>query len=225
MRTKVTLVLVFLNVALFFFIFKFERGWRTERASLEARRRVLGPESADIRTRLEGEGVDVVAGRGRLVGGRDVEITPADGEARTITADAVLLATGATPRVLPQAPPDGERILTWTQVYGLTELPERLVVVGSGVTGAEFAGAFNALGSDVVLVSSRDQVLPGEDPDAAAVIDEVFRGRGMTVLSRSRAQSARRAGDGVVVTLADGREVGYQWWNNDNPFAPGVVGA
>lgn len=92
-------------------------------------------------------------------------------------------------------------------MYDLDALPERLVVVGSGVTGAEFAGAYGALGCDVVLVSSRDQVLPSEDPDAAAVIEEVFRSRGMTVLGRSRAASVRRAGDGVVVTLTDGRTV------------------
>jgi dihydrolipoamide dehydrogenase len=119
----------------------------------------------------------------------------------------VLVATGAHPRVLPDAMPDGERILTWTQLYGLTDLPERLVVVGSGVTGAEFASAYDALGADVVLVSSRDRVLPGEDADAAEVIEEVFGRRGMTVMSRSRASSVKRNGDGVVVTLSDGRTV------------------
>ncbi len=81
------------------------------------------------------------------------------------------------------------------------------MVVGSGVTGAEFASAYDALGVDVVLVSSRDRVLPGEDGDAAEVIEDVFQRRGMTVLSRSRAASVVRSGDGVVVTLADGRTV------------------
>jgi dihydrolipoamide dehydrogenase len=103
--------------------------------------------------------------------------------------------------------PDGERILTWKQLYGLDELPERLVVVGSGVTGAEFAGAYNALGVDVTLVSSRDRVLPGEDPDAAAVLQDVFTRRGMTVLARSRMQSVERQDDIVAVTLTDGRVV------------------
>ena len=88
--------------------------------------------------------------------------------------------------------PDGERILTWQQIYSLDELPERLVVVGSGVTGAELAQAYLGLGSQVVLVSSRDRVLPGEDADAATVIEDVFRKRGMEVLGRSRV-AARRA--------------------------------
>jgi dihydrolipoamide dehydrogenase len=119
----------------------------------------------------------------------------------------ILIATGARPRELPEAKPDGERILTWTQLYGLTTLPERLIVVGSGVTGAEFASAYDALGCEVVLVSSRDRVLPGEDAEAAQVLEDVFTRRGMTVLSRSRAQSVARDGDQVRVTLTDGQTV------------------
>jgi len=117
------------------------------------------------------------------------------------------VATGARPRVVPGAEPDGERIVTWEQVYDLDVLPEKLIVVGSGVTGAEFASAYNALGSKVVLVSSREHVLPGEDADAAQVLEDVFRRRGMQVLSRSRAQAATRTADGVVVTLSDGTTV------------------
>jgi dihydrolipoamide dehydrogenase len=117
------------------------------------------------------------------------------------------VATGAHPRVLPSATPDGERILTWEQVYDLDEVPSRLVVVGSGVTGAEFASAYNALGVDVVLVSSREHVLPGEDHDAAEVLETVFARRGMTVLSRSRMESVTRDGDAVTVRLTDGRTV------------------
>ena len=164
-------------------------------------------QSADIRGRLEREGIRIVAGKGRLDGPAHVVAELADGTTEVLEADSILLALGATPRTLPTAVPDGERILTWTQMYNLRELPERLIVVGSGVTGAEFAGAYNALGSDVVLVSSRDRVLPGEDEDAAELLEGVFRSRGMTVLSRSRAASAVRTDDGVEVTLSDGRVV------------------
>jgi len=94
------------------------------------------------------------------------------------------------------AVPDGERILTWRHLYDLPDLPSHLVVIGSGVTGAEFAGAYRALGSEVTLVSSRDRVLPGEDADAAAVLEVVFRRRGITVLNRSRAESVTNTGDG-----------------------------
>jgi pyruvate/2-oxoglutarate dehydrogenase complex dihydrolipoamide dehydrogenase (E3) component len=162
-------------------------------------------QSADVAARLSREGVRLVAGTGRLDGPDRVVVGTADGADEVLAADVVLLATGAHPRELPSAPPDGERILTWTQLYALDALPERLVVVGSGVTGAEFASAYDALGSEVVLVSSRDRVLPGEDADAAEVLEAVFRRRGMTVLPRTRAAAVRRSADGVVVELADGR--------------------
>jgi len=165
-------------------------------------------QSADIAARLAAEGVTLVEGSARLktptVSGHRVAITTADGGSDELEADVVLLATGAAPRLLPTAMPDGERILTWHQVYDLAELPERLIVVGSGVTGAEFAGAYQALGSHVTLVSSRDRVLPGEDADAACVVEAVFTRRGMTVVNRARAAAVERTFDGVAVKLADG---------------------
>jgi dihydrolipoamide dehydrogenase len=164
-------------------------------------------QSDDVAARLEREGVRVVPGLGRLDGPSRVVAELPGGGSETVEADAVLVATGAHPRVLPDAAPDGERILSWEQVYSLDALPEHLVVVGSGVTGAEFASAYTALGSRVTLVSSRDRVLPGEDADAATVLEDVFRRRGMTVLSKARAKAVARDGAGVRVTLEDGRTV------------------
>jgi NAD(P)H dehydrogenase (quinone) len=164
-------------------------------------------QSSDIERRLTRDGVRIVVGRGRLDGPERVVVALADGGEEVLDAEAVLLATGAAPRTLPSAQPDGERILTWEQVYDLDAAPDKLIVVGSGVTGAEFASAYNALGVDVTLVSSRDRVLPGEDADAAEVIEQVFTRRGMTVLSKSRMESVTRDGDTVTVTLTDGRTV------------------
>ncbi len=164
-------------------------------------------QSDDIERRLARDGVRLLRGRGRLRSANEVAVTLPGGGTETLGADAVLLATGASPRILPTASPDGERILTWEQVYDLDEIPERLVVVGSGVTGAEFASAYNALGIDVVLVSSRERVLPGEDADAAEVLEDVLTRRGMTVLSKSRMASVSRENHLVTVTLTDGRTV------------------
>jgi len=157
-------------------------------------------QSADIAARVQAEGVEIIKARGRLV---DPQVVRAGD--RTIRADVVLIATGATPRILPGAEPDGERILTWRQLYDLDGLPEHLIVIGSGVTGAEFAGAYRSLGSEVTLVSSRDRMMPNEDADGAEVLEEVYRRRGMNVMGRSRAASVKRTADGVVVTLEDGR--------------------
>jgi dihydrolipoamide dehydrogenase len=183
-------------------------GVTVDIAKVNARVKALArAQSEDIERQLQREGIRILRGTGRLEGPDQVVATLTDGGTEVLPADVILIATGAHPRVLPHAQPDGERILTWEQVWDLDELPQRLVVVGSGVTGAEFAGAYNALGVDVVLVSSRDRVLPTEDADAASVIEDVFTRRGMTVLSRSRAERVERRGDGVVVTLTDGRVV------------------
>lgn len=170
-------------------------------------RHLARAQSEDVHRRLAAEGVDLVQGRGVLDGTGRVQVHGPDGALAPLPADFVLVAVGARPRQLAEAEPDGERILNWTQLYDLDALPERLVVVGSGVTGAEFASAYHALGSDVVLVSSRDRVLPGEDPDAARVLEEAFSRRGLEVLGKSRAARAERTADGVLVTLNDGRTV------------------
>lgn len=169
-------------------------------------KQLAADQSSDIAARLDRDGVRVLTGRGRLGPDMTVEVTT-DGGSETLEADAIILATGAAPRTLPSAQPDGERILTWEQVYDLTEVPEKLIVVGSGVTGAEFASAYLSLGIDVTLVSSRDRVLPGEDADASAVLEDVLTRRGMNVLGQSRMQSVTREGDTVTVTLTDGRTV------------------
>ena len=184
------------------------RGASTDMRAINER--ILGlaaAQSADIQARLETVGVRVLRGRGRLRSPVRVSVELDAGATEELAADIVLVATGSTPRVMDSALPDGERILTWQHIYALPEVPKRLIVVGSGVTGAELAHAYLGLGSEVVLVSSRDRVLPGEDADAAAVLENVFRRRGMEIMNRSRAAGVRRVGDGVVVTLEDGREV------------------
>ncbi|MEE2853614.1 MAG: NAD(P)H-quinone dehydrogenase [Actinomycetota bacterium] len=181
---------------------------------IHARVKQLATEqSADITDQLLGVGVDVVAGHGELIDPTPglachrVKATTADGVTSEYEADVVLIATGASPRVLPSAPPDGERILTWRQLYNLEALPEHLIVVGSGVTGAEFVHAYTELGVPVTVVASRDRVLPYEDADAALVLEGEFSDRGVQLVKNARAQSVTRTEDGVLVTLADGRTV------------------
>ncbi|CAN5391870.1 NAD(P)H-quinone dehydrogenase [soil metagenome] len=168
-------------------------------------------QSEDLKAQLMKAGVRILTGDGRLDGPNRLVVSTGKGKSRTdfdeIDADTLVVAVGASPRILPHAKPDGKRIFTWTQLYDLEEVPEHLIVVGSGVTGAEFASAYLALGAKVTLVSSREQVLPGEDTDAAKVIGDVFLRNGMQVLNKSRAASVERHGDGVLVTLSDGRTV------------------
>ncbi|MCY7413328.1 MAG: NAD(P)H-quinone dehydrogenase [Salinibacterium sp.] len=173
--------------------------------------RLARQQSEDMKSQLIKAGVRIIHGEGRLDGPQRLVISTSKGKSGTdfdeVDADTIIVSVGARPRVLASAKPDGERILNWTQLYLLEETPEHLIVVGSGVTGAEFASAYRALGSQVSLISSREQVLPGEDADAARVIEDVFKRNGMTVLSKSRAESVKRTKTGVIATLADGRTV------------------
>jgi pyruvate/2-oxoglutarate dehydrogenase complex dihydrolipoamide dehydrogenase (E3) component len=173
--------------------------------------RLARQQSEDMKSQLIKAGVTIIQGEGRLDGPNSIIVSTGTGKGATdfdeIEADTVVVSVGATPRMLDSAMPDGERIFTWTQLYQLQEIPEHLIVVGSGVTGAEFAGAYNALGSKVTLISSRDQVLPGEDVDAARVLENVFKRNGMEILNKSRADSIVRTENGVLATLSDGRTV------------------
>ncbi len=170
-------------------------------------------QSVDITAQLLSMGVELIAGRGELVDAAPglarhrVKVTTRDGSTTIRDADVVLIATGASPRALSSAQPDGERILTWRQLYDLDSLPNHLIVVGCGVTGIEFANAYTELGVTVTLVASRDRVLPHEDADAAQVIEESFAQRGVRLIKKARAQSVRRTDAGVLATMTDGRTV------------------
>ncbi|MFT3899522.1 MAG: NAD(P)H-quinone dehydrogenase [Gordonia sp. (in: high G+C Gram-positive bacteria)] len=170
-------------------------------------------QSADIKARLLSEGVKLIHGVGELAdpvpgsATHKVLARATDGSEDVVEADVVLIATGARPRILPDAQPDGERILTWRQLYDLDELPTHLIVIGSGVTGAEFVHAYTELGVKVTLVSSRDRVLPGQDEDAALVLEDVLAERGVELVKNARADKVTRDGDTVTVTLGDGQTV------------------
>lgn len=171
-------------------------------------------QSDDVRASLERAGIRIIDGRGSF---DDYNIKQTlhyikaehnDGTVETIECELVLVATGATPRVLPAAQPDGERILTWRQIYNLTELPEHLIVVGSGVTGAEFVSAFAELGVKVTMVASRDRILPHDDADAADTLEKVLSERGVSLEKHARVDSVTRTEDGgVCVRTSDGREI------------------
>ena len=165
-------------------------------------------QSKDMLHTLKTEGVIVVDGRGALDGNHHVLITKSgENSSERIEAKTIIVATGASPRELASAKTDGKRILNWKQLYNIGDLPTHMIVVGSGVTGAEFASAYLDLGSEVTLVSSRDKVLPGNDGDAAELIEDVFKRKGMNILRNARATSVKNLGESVEVTLEDGQVI------------------
>jgi dihydrolipoamide dehydrogenase len=167
-----------------------------------------------IRTRLENtttqlldsQGIRIIRGEASFVDAHTVTVRTAAGEER-IEGDAFIIATGSRPRIPQWCTPDGERILITRECYPPKIFPKSIAVVGSGVTGVEFVHMFASFGAKVSLIVSRQQVLPGKDPEAAAVLEETFLNKGVELLKGARAESIERIGDEVVVKCSDGREV------------------
>jgi pyruvate/2-oxoglutarate dehydrogenase complex dihydrolipoamide dehydrogenase (E3) component len=156
---------------------------------------------------LESQGIRLIKGAARLTSAHCVAVDTTDGHHEELDAEAILISTGSRPRLPEFAPVDGERVLTTRQAYPPKELPSHLIVVGSGVTGVEFVHMFRSFGSKVTLIVSRQQVLPGKDPEVAAALEDDFLKSGVVLLKGARANGITRKGDEVTVTCEDGRVV------------------
>ena len=159
---------------------------------------------SNVSNLLESQGVRIVKGYGRLVGPHAVIADTPEGPIE-LEADALLIATGSRPRIPEWCTPDGDRILTTRDAYPPAELPEHLIVVGSGVTGVEFVHMFSSFGSKVTLIVSRQQVLPRKDPEVAAALEDDFLNRGVKLFKGAHAETIERVGDTVTVRCDDGR--------------------
>jgi dihydrolipoamide dehydrogenase len=153
---------------------------------------------------LDSQGVRIVAGSARLIGPHQVVAETAT-ETIELDADAILVSTGSRPRIPDWARPDGERVLTTRQAYPPPEMPEHLVVIGSGVTGVEFVHMFTSFGAKVTLVVSRQQVLPSKDPEVAAALEDELLRRGVRLLKGARAERIDVTSKTVEVHCDDGR--------------------
>jgi len=157
-------------------------------------------------TLLDSQQVRVLHGSARFKGPHDVVVETHEG-LEEVSADFVVVATGSRPRVPEFVTVDRERILTTRDAYPPPEIPEHAIVVGSGVTGVEFTHLFDSLGSRVTLLVSRQQVLPIKDAEVAAVLEDAFLSRGVTLLKGARASAIERDGDVVRVRCEDGRVI------------------
>jgi len=155
---------------------------------------------------LTSQGVRMLQGEGRLAGPNQVVVDTGLGT-EELPADAILLCTGTRPRIPDWCTPDGDRVLTTRQAYPPPRLPEKLVVIGSGVTGVEFVHMFRSFGSAVTLIVSRQQVLPGKDAEVAAALEDDFSRRDIVLLKGARAVAIDHQGGSIVVRCDDGRSV------------------
>jgi NAD(P)H dehydrogenase (quinone) len=155
---------------------------------------------------LQSQGVTIVEGGGRFESDHEVVVETTSGD-RRISFDTAMISTGSAPRVPDWAPVDGKRVLTTRDCYFLDEVPEHIVVIGSGVTGVEFTHIFESLGAKVSLVVSRQQILPHRDAEVAAVLEEDFLERGVRLVIGARAEAVELDEAQVTVICDDGRRI------------------
>ena len=123
--------------------------------------------------------IDVIMGNGTLKPGKQVHVVAADGSEQTVSADHIIVATGARSRHLPSMPQDGKRIIGYREAMTLAEQPKRLVVVGSGAIGVEFAYFYNAIGTEVTVIEYLDRIVPVEDTEVSKQLERSFKKAGI----------------------------------------------
>lgn len=146
-------------------------------------------------------GVEVVAGNGRIASKGLVEVTKEDGTVQTLEADHIILATGSRPREIPIMPIDGKRIISSREAMTLSELPESMVIVGSGAIGCEFAWIYAALGVKVTVVEYLPAMLPLADEEVSRTLERSFRKMKATVLTSTGVKAVRVGEDGCEVDI------------------------
>jgi dihydrolipoamide dehydrogenase len=170
-------------------------------AMVERSRGVANGMSNGIQFLLKKNKVDHIAGFGKLMPGKKVEVTDADGKKQLYEAEHIVLATGARSRELPNLKQDGEKIIGYREAMTLKEQPESMLVVGSGAIGSEFAYFYNTIGTKVTLVEFMPNILPLEDVEVSKQMERSFKKAKMKVMTNSSVESVDTSGDKCIVTI------------------------
>ena len=145
--------------------------------------------------------VEVFEGRGRVTGPGTVEVTPEEGDPYQVEAANIVVATGAAMMSFPGFEIDGDKVIGSREALALRNLPERMVVVGGGYVGVEFADVFNAFGVDVTVVEMLDTLVPVSDPEVGKTLARSFKKRGMTIKTGTKVVSLDREASPMVLTV------------------------
>ena len=164
-------------------------------------RKVAGQLAQGVGHLLQKNKVDVIEGTGSLSGLGRIRVACNSEDERLLSAAHTIIATGARARALPGIEPDGERIWTYREAMLPDAIPRRLLVVGSGAIGMEFASFFRDLGSEVIVVEVLDRILPNEDGEISAIAAKSFTAQGMRLLTNSTVQSVRTRGTTLEATV------------------------
>jgi dihydrolipoamide dehydrogenase len=153
--------------------------------------------------------IDVIDGFGKVKPGKKVDVTAADGKVTEYSADHIIIATGARSRELPNLPQDGKKVIGYRQAMTLPEQPKKMIVVGSGAIGVEFAHFYNAMGTEVTIVEFMPNIVPVEDEDISKQMERSMKKAGVSIMTNASVERIDTTGNGVkaFVKTAKGEEV------------------
>ena len=172
-------------------------------------RNVAGDMSKGVQFLMKKNKIDVIDGFGKIKTGKKVDVTGADGKVTEYTADHIIIATGARSRELPNLPQDGKKVIGYRQAMTLAEQPKKLIVVGSGAIGVEFAHFYNAMGTEVTIVEFMPTIVPVEDEDISKQFERSLKKAGINIMTNASVEKVDTSGKGVKATVktAKGEEI------------------
>jgi len=178
-------------------------------AVIKRSRNVADGMSKGVQFLMKKNKIDVIDGFGKIKNGKKVDVTDADGKVTEYSADHIIIATGARSRELPNLPQDGKKVIGYRQAMTLPTQPKKMIVVGSGAIGVEFAHFYNSMGTEVTVVEFLPNLVPVEDIDVSKQFERSFKKSGIKVMTNSSVESVDTSGDGVkaIVKTKKGEEV------------------
>lgn len=178
-------------------------------AIVDRSRGVANGMSGGIKFLMKKNKIDVIEGFGKVKPGKKIDVTATDGSVTEYSADHIIIATGARSRQLPNLPQDGEKVIGYREALTLKKQPKRMVVVGSGAIGVEFAYFYATMGTEVTVVEFLPTIVPNEDKDISKQLEKSFKKSGIKVKTSSSVERVDTSGDGctVYVKTKKGEEI------------------
>ena len=170
-------------------------------AVIKRSRGVANGMSKGIEFLMKKNKIDVILGTGKIKTGKKVDVTDAEGKVVEYAADHIIIATGARSRELPNLPQDGKKVIGYRQAMTLPEQPKKMIVVGSGAIGVEFAHFYNSMGTEVTIVEFMPNIVPVEDEDVSKAFGNSLKKAGIKIMLNSSVESVDTSGDGVIATV------------------------
>ena len=170
-------------------------------AVVKRSRSVAEKMSGGVQFLMKKNKIDVIMGTGKVMPGKTIEVTDNKGKTSSYTAKNIIIATGARSRQLPNLEQDGKQIIGYREAMVLPKMPKKMVIVGSGAIGVEFAYFYNAMGVDVTVVEFLPNIVPVEDIDVSKQLEKTFKKKGMNIMTNSSVEKVEKSSKGCEVHI------------------------